>query len=368
MYKILFVTGSLAQNGTEMFMMNVLRHIDRERYHIDFCISSNEITPNRVEAESYGSKVYVLPSRRQGLIKTIKAYWSFMKEHAGEYDAVHWNGGNLSSFVGLITYRYYEIPVRIVHAHSSSAVGLHNKILHRFHCQFLNLLSTHFFACSQDAGKFFFKNQSFVIVNNGIDVEKFNYNLQARIVLRDEFKFPSDAIVLGHVGRFDDNKNHSFLLDVFSEYYKLNANSYLLLVGEGVTHETIKKKAKQLGLLDKIIFTGTRGDVNKLMQVMDCFVMPSKFEGLPFVLVEAQCSGLPCVISDTINKNVNITGNVTFLSLNSEKKRWVDAINMRLSTYKRKAQSQVIVSKGFSIKESVQYLERVYSRQESHVK
>lgn len=362
MYKILFVTGSLAQNGTEMFMMNVLRHIDRKRYHIDFCIYSNEITPNRIEAESYGSKVYVLPSRRQGPSKSIKACWNFMREHAGEYDAVHWNGGNLSGFMGFISYKYYKIPIRIVHAHSSNVVGFHNKILHKLHRQFISLFCTHLFACSSDAGKFFFKKKPFVIINNGIDVEKFDYNEQARNTLREEFNIPSDAIVLGHVGRFDDNKNHSFLLDIFVEYYKLNANSYLLLVGEGVTHEIIKEKAKQLGLSDRIIFTGPRGDVNKLMQVMDCFVMPSKFEGLPFVLVEAQCSGLPCVISDAINYDVDMTGNVCFLSLSRDLKNWVDTINVKLSSFQRTSQAKVISDKGFSIRDSVRYLEKVYSR------
>lgn len=364
MYKVLFATGSLSQGGTEMFMMNVLRQIDRSRFQIDFCITSNEITPNRVEAESYGCKIYVLPSRRSGLLKYIKAQWSFMKEHAGEYDAVHWNGGNLSSFMGHITYKYYKIPVRIVHAHSSNAVGLHNKILHYIHRQLIGLVCTHFFACSSGAGKFFFKNKPSVIINNGIDVDKYAYNECIRNEVREELGLPSNAQVIGHVGRFDDNKNHSFLLDIFAEYSKSNINSYLLLVGQGNTIEDIKSKANKLGLSEKIIFAGFRNDVYRLMQAMDCFVMPSKFEGLPYVLVEAQCSGLPCVVSDTINYDVDITRNVDFVSFNCAIQRWVDCINTKLTTNQRTSQSQIISVKGYSIKDTVRYLEKVYSHQQ----
>lgn len=361
MYKVLFATGSLSQGGTEMFMMNILRQIDRTRFHIDFCICSNEITPNRIEAESYGCKVYVLPSRHLGLLKYIKALWTFMKEHAGEYDAVHWNGGNVSSFMSFITYKYYGIPVRVVHAHSSNAVGLHNKILHGFHRNFLSIFCTHFFACSSDSAKFFYKESPTVIINNGIDVEKYDYDVIERKVLRDEYQISDDAIVLGHVGRFDDNKNHSFLLEVFKEYNVRHSNSYLLLIGQGVTFAEIENKVKVLGLSDKVILTGPRNDVHRFMSAMDCFVMPSKFEGLPFVLVEAQCSGLPCIVSDTINIDAKLTENITFTSLKYSPKHWCSLIENKMSSFFRESQSDTIIAKGFSIKDSVQYLQKVYS-------
>lgn len=361
MYKILFTSGSLAQNGTEMFMMNVLRHIDKGRFHIDFCITSNEMTPNRVEAESLGCKIYVLPSRREGPIKSFLALWRFLKKHAHEYDAVHWNGGNLSSFIGFVLYKHFSIPVRIVHAHSSSAIGFHNIILHYFHRLFIQMYCTHFFACSTEAAKFFFRSSQSRIINNGIDVEKFAYDNVIRNEVREELSIPSDVFVIGHVGRFDDNKNHLFLIEIFLEIIKTRPHSRLLLVGAGVTFEIIKTRAEDLGISNNVIFTGMRTDVNRLMQAMDCFVMPSKFEGLPFVLVEAQCSGLHCVISDTISKDVELSNNIIFLPLNKGAKFWGDTIISLNEMYNRISLDKTLTEKGFSIKETVKYLEQIYS-------
>ena len=361
MYNILFVSSSLAQNGTEMCMMNVLRNVDKKRFHIDFCIFDGEMTPNRIEAESLGCHVHVLPSRQHNPFKYIIEQFSFLKKHARDYDVVHWNGGNLSSFVGFVFYRYFGIPIRIVHAHSSCAVGLHNKLLHRFHRLFLSRFCTHYFACSSEAARFFFRTTSAIIVNNGIDVNKFDYNENVRKIIREELGIGRDEIVIGHVGRFDDNKNHTFLLDIFSDHVKSYPKSLLLLIGCGDTFDAMKCKAKKLCISDRVIFTGARNDVNCMMQAMDCFVMPSKFEGLPFVLVEAQCSGLPCIISDTINKDADLTGNTYFVSLNEGTTKWSEIINKAFQNTYRKSQSDQITRKGFSILDTAKYLETVYS-------
>lgn len=361
MVKILFLSGSLAQNGTEMFMMNVLRSIDRNLFHIDFCITNGEITPNRKEAESLGCKVFVLPSRRENFIKSAIAFTNFFRKHGAEYNAIHWNGGNLSSILVFILAWFYKIPVRIVHAHSSCAVGLHNKILHNFHRLFIRRCCTHCLACSSESAKFFFRSSPAIIIKNGIDVKMFGYDKIVREKVRVELGINQGDVVIGHVGRFDDNKNQTFLLDIFFEYIKSNPNSYLLLVGNGETLDDMKKKAQELCIYDKVIFTGVRCDVNHLMQAMDCFVMPSKFEGLPFVLVEAQCSGLPCVISDSINQDVNITGNVHFVSLSSDAQNWSLIINNVLLNTTRESKANVIIKKGFSITDTVSTLQDIYS-------
>ena len=361
MYNILFVSGTLAQNGTEMFMMNVLRHIDRSKYHIDFCISSNEMTPNRIEAESLGCKIFVLPSRRQGPIKSIIACWKFISANRGLYDVIHWNTGNLSSIVRFVIYKHFNIPVRIVHAHSSSAIGIHNIILHKINRIIIPYFCTHRFACSSEAAKFFYGTKMSTIINNGIDVDKFDFDTSFREEVRHEFGLNKDMLVLGHVGRFDDNKNHSFLLDVFNCISHKVSNTKLLLVGEGETFDFIKKKIKEKGLEGKVVMTGPRPDVNKIMQAMDCFVMPSKFEGLPFVLVEAQCSGLPCIISDTINPDVKLTDNLEFVSLKLTPQAWCDIILDKMNHYIQKSQSKEITLRGFSIKDSVNYLQKIYS-------
>lgn len=361
MFKILFVSGSLSQNGTEMFMMNVLRGIDKNNFHIDFCIFSNEITPNRLEAESFGCKVYVLPSRREYPIKSIVENYKFIKKYAKEYDVVHWNGGNLSSIIGFVLYKHFDIPIRIVHAHSSSSVGFHNKLLHTLHREFIGFFCTHYFACSIKAAKYFYKSKPFFIIRNGIDVVKFDYNNQIRNDVREEFEIPVDAQVFGHVGRFDDNKNHSFLLDIFANYCVNNKDAFLLLVGHGETFDDVVRKISDLGLSHKVILTGIRNDVNRLLQAMDCFVMPSKFEGMPFVLIEAQCSGLPCFVSDSIDNDVDITGNVKFLPISNGAQFWSKIICDDLMRFVRKSQIKIVEDKGFSLKSTVEYLEKIYS-------
>lgn len=366
MYNILFYSDSLSQNGTEMFMMNVLRSIDHTHFHIDFCISNPEITPNRIEAEELGCMVYVLPARRQNPIRSIIAKWNFMKKNAHKYDAIHWNGGNLSSISILFLAKCFNIPIRIVHAHNSNAKGLHNKVLHKFHRHFIRLICNRFFACSTSAAHFFYENKPAVTINNGIDVNRFDYNPHIRTEIREMFHIPLEAQVIGHVGQFNEIKNQSFLLDIFSAYLKNNKNAYLLLVGKGSNLEHIQQKSNDLEVKDKVIFTGSRNDVNQLMQAMDCFVMPSLFEGLPFVLVEAQCAGLPCIVSDTINRDIQLTDNVTFLPLQFGEEKWAETIQAEISSFHRVSQASTITVKGFSMKENVKYLETVYSSHKPH--
>lgn len=363
MVKILFLSGSLAQNGTEMFMINVLRSIDRNLFHIDFCITNGEITPNRKEAESLGCKVFVLPSRRENFIKSAIAFTNFFRKHGAEYNAIHWNGGNLSSILVFILAWFYKIPVRIVHAHSSSAVGLHNRVLHNLNRRLIPYLCNRLFACSPKASRFFYRSNPSVIINNGIDVNKFDYNLDVRKRVRNDLRIADDTILLGHVGRFDDNKNHAFMLDLFESFHREHVNSAFVFVGNGITFNKIKEEAAQKGLQDFIIFTGSRNDVNELMQAMDCFIMPSKFEGLPFVLIEAQCAGLPCVISDTISKEVNITGNVKFISLVSPVKDWCNMVYQTVTLHVRSSQSRKVADEGYSINKTVKYLEDIYKNE-----
>jgi len=362
MLKILFLSSSLAQNGTEMFMMNVLRHIDRTKFHIDFCINSDERTLYRIEAESYGCKVFVLPQRRKNPIKYAYKCFSFFNSHAHEYQVVHWNGGNLSSILCLVLSWAYRIPIRIVHAHSSSTIGKHNILLHKFHRYFLPIICNRYFACSSEASAFFFPFIQSVIIKNGIDIKKFDFNSVVRREVRNEFGIPENCCVIGHVGRFDENKNQTFILDVFVDFCRNNPNAYLILVGQGDTLESIKNKSIELGVDKRVLFLGLRNDVNRILQALDCFIMPSKYEGLPFVLVEAQCSGLFCVVSDTINRDAKLTKNVEFLSLNSDQHVWSNAINEALKQFVRKSQSKILAHEGYSIEDTVSYLEGIYEK------
>lgn len=361
MTRILFIAQYLNNAGTETFMMNVIRAFDRTKYHFDFLIKQQEETTNSIEAEQkLGCKVYRIPSRRQSVFGHRKAVRDFFLQHKGEYDAVHICEGNLSSIYELQIAYETGIPVRVVHAHSSSAKGLHNRIFHRINKRRADKILTHRFACSTLSGRFFYGNKDFTIITNGIDTEKFSYNQNIRTEVRKEFGIDNEEIVIGHVGRFDANKNHHFIVKVFASFIKHTPKSKLLLVGNGTTMDETRHLVDTLGLTDKVVFAGMRTDTYRLYQAMDFFIMPSLFEGLPFVLVEAQTSGLPCIISDTINTDAKLTDLVTFKSLQQSPEEWAEAINNSLTHYTRRDYSTEISDKGFSIKSTVQFLEKIY--------
>ena len=195
---------------------------------------------------------------------------------------------------------------------------------------------------------------------SGVNTDRFTPSEETRINVRKELNINERIRVIGHVGRFDENKNQSFILDVFVEYHKKEPNSLLILIGKGEMLETVKKKARELGIERSVKFLGVRTDVHRIMQAFACFIMPSKYEGLPFVLVEAQCSGLFCVVSDTINHDAKITKNIEFIPLRSGKQEWCRAIEKLMLQHIRTSQLDVLTERGYSIGETVKFLEKVY--------
>lgn len=359
MINILFVSAYLARNGTEAFMMNVFRKIDKKRYHVDFLIGSRKNIAYEDEIISAGSNIYVLPSRKTGL-KHYVALDEFYKKNRNKYDVIHICKCSCSTFWGLWCAYKYKIPVRIVHSHNSFCVGLHTKILHYLFRPINNILLTHRLACSEKASKWLFGEKDSLIIKNGIDVERFSYNVIVREEYRKKLHINDSTKVIGHVGRFETVKNHDRLIEIFLEYNKVNPNSLLLLIGVGDLLDTIKQKVEQKGISQFVLFLGLRNDVPELMQVMDCFVMPSIFEGLPFVLVEAQAAGLPCIVSDNIDKQTCIIPSFKVKSLESANEEWVREIQKSLSSQRCKTDSY-IQDAGFSISCTVKQLNSIYN-------
>jgi len=187
--------------------------------------------------------------------------------------------------------------------------------------------STDLFGCSKEACEFLFGERCFNdnrvrIINNGIETENFVFNEEIRVKMREELGIKDSTIVVGHVGRFSYPKNHDFLIDIFKKVNEKNRNTLLLLVGDGNLREAIERKVEYLGLSNRVIFAGIRSDVADVLQAMDIFVFPSLYEGLPVTLVEAQASGLPCVISDNITKQVQITDLIHPVSLERSPEYW----------------------------------------------
>lgn len=355
--RVLHVVTHMNRGGLETMIMNYYRHIDRTKIQFDFLTHRDGKKDYDDEILSLGGRIYHLPSLnpfdKKGYLKKLD---DFFREHK-EYKIVHSHLDCMSAYP-LKAAKKYGVPVRIAHAHSTSEERKDLKYLIKIHSKRkIPQYATDLFACSKKAGEWMFGNKSFNIMKNAIDAEKYLYNKKRAEEVRKELGI-ENKFVVGHVGRFSIPKNHKFLIDIFKYIYMKKQNAVLLLVGEGTLQDEIKKKVKEEELEQDVIFLGLRNDVERIMQAMDVFVFPSLYEGLPVTLVEAQAAGLPCVISNEITKEINISSNIEFLGLNQSAQEWAEN---SLKDKKRTEHADLLVKKsGFDIKKNVEWLTEQY--------
>jgi glycosyltransferase involved in cell wall biosynthesis len=358
--RVLMVNYKMQCAGIEAFIMNMYRNIDRSKIQFDFLVHYKQRQFYDDEIERMGGKIYRLSIREDNnFIKYLKDLKNFFAEHP-EYKIVH---GHMESF-GVFYLRAAKkagVPVRIAHSH----IAQRNKGMKGYIKNCLNrmykMYATDLFACSDVAGKFLFgKKLKYSVYNNAIDVEKFLFNLETRKRIRGEMKISDDVYVIGHVGRFDMQKNHAFLIDVFNKVYQKNSKTMLLLIGEGELENEIKKKVINLGLTDCVRFMGVCRNVNELYQAMDLFILPSLFEGLPVSAIEAQAAGLKCIFSDNVTRQTTITDNTEYFSLKLPIDDWASEILKWNSGYKRKDTSDSIKATGYDIKTQAEMLQQYY--------
>lgn len=358
--RVLMINYKMQCAGIEAFIMNMYRNIDRSKIQFDFLVHYEQRQFYDDEIESMGGKIYRLTIREDNnFIKYIKDLKKFFVEHR-EYKIVH---GHMESF-GVFYLRAAKnagVPVRIAHSH----IAQRNNGMKGFIKNCLNhmykMYATDLFACSDAAGKFLFgKKYKYSVYNNAIDVEKFLWNFETRKKIRSEMKISNDVYVIGHIGRFDTQKNHTFLIDVFNKVHQKNIKTMLLLIGEGELENEIKKKVINLGLTDCVRFMGVCRNVNELYQAMDLFILPSLFEGLPVSAIEAQASGLKCIFSDNVTKQTTMTDNTEYFSLKLPIDDWVSEILKWNSGYKRKDTSDSIKTTGYDIKTQAEMLQQYY--------
>lgn len=324
--RVAHIIGKMVGGGVESFIMNYYRNIDRSKIQFDFIIDSDSTVVPRDEIEKLGGRIIEIPPY-QKIFSYIKELKKVFKNN--NYKIVHSHLNSLSVFPLYCAFSS-RVPVRIAHSHSTTNRKEWKKnIIKNILKHFSKVFATDYFACSEHAARWLFGNKTFekgevTIIHNAIDVEKFKYNEGIRKKIRKELKI-DNKLVLGHVGRFVQQKNHDFLIKVFAKVYKENKNTILLLIGEGPLEEQIRKKVKKYCLEDVVYFLGVRNDVNELMQAMDVFVFPSLYEGLGMALIEAQCSNLPCVISNKVPEEAVINDNVFSVNLNDIKK-WKEYI------------------------------------------
>ena len=357
----------LRTDGVESVVMNYYRNIDKGKVQFHFICDEDSTDIPYDEIEKLGGKVIVvLPYQK--LFKYQKELYKIFKEN--NYKIVHSHISTLSIFPLRIA-KKAGVPIRIAHSHSTSNKkewkrNLIKNILRPFSKVYANV----FFGCSQLSGKWLFGNKAFLngnikIINNAIDLEKFKFNKEKRNEIRKEIGLDEDTILIGHIGRFVTQKNHEFLIDVFDEIHRRKQNSKLILIGQGNLKEKIKQKIKELGIEEYVIFTGQINNVSDYYNAMDIFVLPSLYEGLPVVGIEAQANGLLCEFSTDMTKETKVLSTTRFISLKETAKKWAEIILEDYKNFKRKDSFDEMTKNNFNIKEEAKRLEKYYVESEN---
>lgn len=349
---LVVTTTDMGFNGITSVIMNYYRNIDRSKVQFDFAIGEKIDESIAKEIQKLGGSIYEMPSRKKKTLQFLKTLKQLVKEKHYEIVHVHGNSGTLYLDVNVL--KRAGVPVRIVHSHNSTC---NHKFIHKLFKNKLNKEMTYGIACSKLAGDWLF-NRDYIIINNGIDIDKFLFDKSIRNEYRKNLNLEG-KFVIGHIGHFSYQKNHEYLIKIFSEVVKKNPDAILILLGDGKLRGDIENQINELGIKDNVLLLGKRKDISQLFQAMDVFVFPSRFEGLPVVLVEAQAAGLKAFASDTITKECKITNNIDFLSLDNFK-IWVDSILNSDKEYIRDNVEEIMNSSKFNIKNEAKKLEEIY--------
>lgn len=357
MIRILQVVTYMGRGGLESMLMNYYRYIDREKIQFDFLVHRQERAAYDDEIEAMGGKIYRLPR----LVPWSKAYLTalnrFFDEHP-EYRIVHVHQDCLSSVI-LKAAQQHNIPVRIAHSHNANQDRNLKYPIKLWFRRSIPRCATHLFACGKDAGDWMFGGATYQIINNAIDTTAYTYDTNKRVELRRQLGL-ADELVIGHVGRFNPQKNHPFLMDIFAALLKKESNAVLLLVGGGEGMSKMQEKVQELGIAEHVRFLGVRSDVADLMQAMDMFVLPSLYEGLPVTMVEAQAAGLPCIISDKVPPECILTeGLVDVMPLSASPGAWAEKILAKRAIPRTDRRAE-IAAHGFDITTEAVKLQEFY--------
>lgn len=358
--RVLHIVGQMNRGGTETLLMSLLRMTDRTQYQYDFVEQTAAPCDYDEEILALGSRIFRCPTIRPTNLYAYRRWWrDFFRQHP-EYRIVH--GHSRGSAPIYLDEANRAGKITIVHCHNNSFGFGVKGVIRRIWQQPLKRIGDYNFACSEESGiSQFGKNAQFKVLRNGIDTPQFVWNMAVREKVRREMSL-FGHLVLGNVARFEEQKNHAFLIDIFYEVQKLRPEARLMLVGGGTLEAEIRQRAERLGVLDKIIFTGVRSDVNELLQAMDVFVLPSHFEGLGIVNIEAQAAGLPCFVSaKVVPPEAKVTELLQYIPLEAGAKAWAEQIVAgAIPPEVRRDTSEEIICAGFDIHSTAEELERFY--------
>lgn len=363
MVRVLHSVSNMDRAGIETMIMNYYRHIDRDKIQFDFLVNKSKPGAYDEEIKALGGRIYKSPGLNP--IKWIK-YNTMVKRllyENPEIKVVHSHNGAFA-LQAQIAAKQSGIKNRIIHVHGTKIdfnLKLPLKLLYKTQ---LKKVANNYWGCGREAVKYYFGNnvilsENYRVIHNAIETEKFIYDSEKRKNLRTKYNL-NNKFVIGNVARFMKQKNHIFILKLFKIILNKEPNAVLMLLGDGELLESMKQKTKELGIEKSVIFMGNVSNVNEMYQAMDVFILPSLFEGLPVVGIEAQAAGLKCVMSDTITDEVSITDNVKFLNLKKDSlEKWADEV-LSDTNYERKDMTIEIEKAGYSIEEEAKKLQKIY--------
>lgn len=351
--------------GIETYLIEQFRHLDKSKIDYDFVNITGEYSIcYEDEILASGSKIFKVVSRHKNPLLHYWQWFNILLQNKGVYDVIVLNTNSLEYVFPLVLGKIFGIPVRVIHSHNSgfeNKQGLARRLLVGMNKKLLAWSANLRFACSQFAGQWMFKDNPYHVIYNAIDIHKYDADLIVREETRNALGLHTELTLL-HVGRFSYQKNHSFLLDIFKEVHAIQPDSVLLLVGD-TTEESeflteVKRKIKAYGLENVVRLLGRRDDVNKIMQAADVLVMPSFFEGLTVVGIEAQASDLPLLLSDTVTKELRLLPSTQFISLESGPTAWAEAI-VNSKQHNRQSRYEELKAAGYDIGNETERVEKL---------
>lgn len=363
MIRVLHSVSNMDRAGIETMLMNYYRHMDHSKVQFDFLCNKKKPGAYDEEIKKLGGKIYQTPGLNPFKFFKYQRYMKELFSKHPEYKIIHVHNGALGIYA-LYAAKKSKIPYRIFHAHGAS-ITLDLKWPLKMVCksQLLNYCNQNW-TCGVEAAKYYFgrknaKQGNYSLVKNAIDVEKFTYSEAIRNKIREEYNLQG-KIIIGHVGRFMTQKNHKFLIEVFARIIRLEEKAILVLLGDGELMDDIKEKVTELEITEKVLFIGNVGNVNEWYSVFDVFVLPSIWEGLPVVGIEAQAADLPCVFSSNVTNEIELSEKVNFLELEASVDAWARCIIEKSRDTARRDNTDLITKKNYNIHIEAEKLENRY--------
>ncbi len=328
---LMIITVSCSRNGITAAALNEIASSDSSFLTIDLVAMNEPEEPVRSIVEGKGGRVYVLPSRNKHPLSYLKQLKKLLKDNS--YTGIHVHGNSATMALDLMLAKRCGVPVRVSHGHNTKTSF---PILHRIFLPLMLSTANRYAACGRAAGEWLYGGRNFTVLPNAINSEQFSFSKEDRELCRKEYRIPDTARVILHVGSFNAQKNHAFLLDAFFKIAAKDPLAYLVLLGTGKEMESMKVKSHGSGFEDRILFCGSVSNPACFYSAADCFVLPSLHEGLPFTAIEAQCSGLNCLLSDAVTTDADLTGQVQFLPLSGGPDAWAEAIEKSISPMEKR--------------------------------